>query len=71
MLLFLFESGLDVGLISEYLFDDRDDELATSLEDDVQSTELLIGLIQDVDSNNAAWSIEASRPVSATVRSCQ
>tara|TARA_R110002050_G_scaffold9504_1_gene33349 strand:+ start:506165 stop:507373 length:1209 start_codon:yes stop_codon:yes gene_type:complete len=70
----VLESGLDVGLISEYLFDDRDDESATPFEDDVmlgtritwndvQSTELLIGLIQDVDSNDAAWSIEASRRI--------
>tara|TARA_R110001606_G_scaffold361754_7_gene515321 strand:+ start:236292 stop:237497 length:1206 start_codon:yes stop_codon:yes gene_type:complete len=68
----VFESGLDVGLISEYLFDDRDDELATPFEDDVmfgtritwnnvQSTELLVGLIQDLDSSDATWSIEASR----------
>jgi len=70
----IFESGLDVGLISEYLFDDRNNELIAPFEDDVlvgtritwndeQSTELLIGVIQDVDSNDAAWSIEASRRI--------
>jgi hypothetical protein len=70
----VLDSGLDVGLISEYLFDDRDDELVTLFEDDVmfgtriawndvQSTTLLVGLIQDVDSSDAAWSIEASRRI--------
>lgn len=61
-------------MISEYLFDDRSEELATPFEDDlmigtritwndVQSTELLVGLIQDLDSNDATWAIEASRRI--------
>jgi hypothetical protein len=68
----VFETDYDIGLISEYLFDDRNDELATPFEDDVmigsritwndmQSTELLVGLIQDLDSRDVAWNIEASR----------
>ncbi len=68
----VFESNYDVGLISEYLFDDRNDELITPFENDVmigsritwndeQSTELLVGLVQDLDSSDAAWNIEASR----------
>lgn len=68
----LFDSNYDIGLIGEYLFDDRNDELTTPFENDVmlgsritwndeQSTELLVGLIQDLDSSDAAWSIEASR----------
>ena len=67
----VFESNYDVGLISEYLFDDRNDELITPFENDVmigsritwndeQSTELLVGLVQDLDSSDAAWNIEAS-----------
>ena len=68
----VFDSDVDVGLIGEYLFDDRNDELATPFEDDVmtgariawndeQSSELLVGVIQDLDSSDAAWNIEASR----------
>jgi len=70
----VFDSDIDVGVIGEYLFDDRNDELATPFEDDVmigtritwndeQSSELLLGVIQDMDSSDAAWSIEASRRV--------
>jgi len=68
------DRGLDVGLISEYLFDDRHDELVTPFENDVmlgtritwndvQSTTLLLGVIHDVNSGDAAWSIEASRRI--------
>jgi hypothetical protein len=70
----VFESDMDIGLISEYLFDDRDDELQIAFEDDVmmgarltwndeQSTELLIGMIQDVDSSDHSWNVEASRRI--------
>ncbi len=70
----VFESDIDVGLIAEYLFDDRNDELATPFEDDVllgtritwndeQSTELLVGMIQDVESSDVSWNIEASRRI--------
>lgn len=68
----VFETDIDVGLIAEYLWDDRDNELATPFENDVligvrlawndeQSTELLLGVIQDLDSSDAAWNLEASR----------
>jgi hypothetical protein len=68
----VFESDLDVGLIAEYLFDDRNDELVTPFENDVlvgtritwndeQSTELLLGVIQDLDNSDNSWNIEASR----------
>lgn len=70
----VFNSNIDVGLITEYLWDERDDELVTPFEDDLmigmrlawndeQSTELLLGVIQDLDSNDAAWNIEASRRI--------
>ncbi|NQY27006.1 MAG: hypothetical protein HRT92_07495 [Piscirickettsiaceae bacterium] len=70
----VFDSNIDVGLIAEYLWDDRDNELATPFEDDLmigtrlawndeQSTELLLGVIQDVDSSDSAWNIEASRRI--------
>ncbi len=68
----VFESDMDVGLIAEYLFDDRNNELVTPFEDDIligtritwndeQSTELLVGIIQDIDSSDNSWNIEASR----------
>jgi len=70
----VYETDLDVGLIAEYLFDDRDDELATPFENDMiigmritwndeQSTELLIGMIQDLDDTDNVWNIEASRRI--------
>lgn len=70
----VFETDLDVGLITEYLFDDRDDTQQTAFEDDVlmgarltwndaQSSELLVGLIQDLSNEDSAWNIEASRRI--------
>lgn len=66
------ESDIDVGLVAEYLFNDRDDLLLSPFQDDVliaarlrwndaQSTELLVGLIQDLEVDEQSWSIEASR----------
>jgi len=70
----VMESNLDVGVIAEYLFDDRNDQLATPFEDDVllgtritwndeQSTELLVGIIQDVRTSDSSWNVEASRRI--------
>jgi hypothetical protein len=70
----VMESNIDVGVIAEYLFDDRNDQLATPFEDDVllgtritwndeQSTELLVGIIQDMTSSDYSWNIEANRRV--------
>lgn len=70
----VFEGAMDVGLIAEYLFDDRNDEFASPFEDDVmvgtrftwndeQSTELLVGMIQDVDTSDHSWNVEASRRI--------
>lgn len=68
----IFDSHVDMGLLSEYLFDDRNDGARTPFEDDVfvgtrftwndaQSSELLLGFIQDVASEDISWNIEASR----------
>lgn len=65
------ESDIDLGLVSEYLSDDRD-ELLTPFEDDLalglrltfndaQSTELLFSVIADLDSDARLWSLEGSR----------
>jgi hypothetical protein len=71
----IFESGADLGLLAEYLYDNRQrSELTTPFEDDVyigmrlglndvQSTEFLAGVIMDTDSSEWAYSIEASRRI--------
>jgi hypothetical protein len=70
----LFDSGYDVGVLAEYLFDDRNNALATPFEDDLllgtritwndeQSTELLVGIIQDLNNSEHSWNIEASRRI--------
>ena len=66
------ETGMDLGLIGEYAYDDRGDNATTAYENDAMfglrlavndadGTELLAGLIQDLDSPSRALSIEASR----------
>lgn len=61
----------DVGLLVEYLYDDRDEAVALFENDlflgarvalnDVAGTELLAGVIQDLDSSARLFSLEASR----------
>ncbi|RLA23468.1 MAG: hypothetical protein DRQ61_03805 [Gammaproteobacteria bacterium] len=72
----VFETGADLGLLAEYLYDNRDiSELTTPFDDDIylgtrfgfndtQSTELLIGFIMD-RRNNSEWtySVEGSRRI--------
>ncbi|MCB1878300.1 MAG: hypothetical protein KDH88_20175 [Chromatiales bacterium] len=68
------ETDIDVGVLAEYLFNDRkrlfevdpafqNDFFVGSriVLNDVQSTEVLIGVISDLDSNVRFWNIEASR----------
>ncbi len=68
----LFESGLDIGLVGEYMYDSRGDNAPTTTEDDflaamrfslndIQSTEILAGVIFDRRSNEKFYNIEASR----------
>ncbi len=71
----IFESGADLGLLAEYLYDNRDrSELTTPFDDDIylgtrlglndtQSTELLAGIILDRHSGEWAYSIEGSRRI--------
>lgn len=67
-------SQTDMGAIVEYLFDDRHEGASTQYEDDlmigarfmlndVQSTELLLGTILDMDSSSYSLSLEASRRI--------
>jgi hypothetical protein len=66
------ESDADLGLLVEYLFDERGDTATTPFEDDlfigmrltandVQSSELLTGFIKDLDSSALMFNLEASR----------
>ena len=67
----LTESGIDLGVIVEYLYDSRKDLATTPFEDDlmlglrfawnnVQSTELLAGVIADRDTPARSLNVEAS-----------
>ncbi len=68
----IFETRMDLGVITEMAYDDRGDESTTSFENDimfglrltandVQGTEVLAGMTQDMDSSSRAVSFEASR----------
>lgn len=68
----LFESALDLGLVAEYLYDSRGSHSQVALQDDflaalrfgfndVQSTEILAGIIFDRTNNAKFYNIEASR----------
>ena len=68
----VFESAADLGIIGEYAWDERGDDAPTPFENDVvigarlalndaQSTELLSGLVFDLDSDARFYSLEASR----------
>ena len=68
----LFESALDLGVLAEYLYDSRGSHSQVALQDDflvalrfgfndVQSTEVLAGIIFDRTNNAKFYNIEASR----------
>jgi hypothetical protein len=68
----LFDSAMDLGVLAEYLYDDRsgapgtpfDDDLFTGLRltlNDAQSTETLVGCVSDLDTSARFCSAEASR----------
>jgi len=70
----LWDSDVDLGLLVEYLFDDQGTLALTPFEDDVlfgarlalndiQGSELLAGVIQDLDSDTMAYLLEASRRI--------
>ncbi|MCK5925978.1 MAG: hypothetical protein KAG10_08805, partial [Methylococcales bacterium] len=65
-------SGLDIGLVAEYLYDSRGNNAPSPFQDDflaavrfalndTQSTEILAGVILDRSSSSKFYSIEASR----------
>ena len=65
-------SGLDIGVLSEYLYDDRDDIALNGLQsdifsgvrfgfNDVKDTQILMGMINDVNRSTDLYFIESSR----------
>lgn len=67
-------NGLDIGLIGEYLYDDRDTLSLSGLQNDlffggriafndVKDTSILIGGITDMESSSTIFSVEASRRI--------
>jgi hypothetical protein len=67
-------NGLDIGVIGEYLYDDRDELALNSLQNDIffgsriafndaKDTSILIGGIGDLDKSSRIISIEASRRI--------
>jgi len=69
------ESGIDIGVIAEYQFDDRKVDILGSKKldtvvlgtrlafNDEQSTELLLGMSVNEKAHNYFWNIEASRRI--------
>lgn len=65
-------TGIDLGLIGEYLYDERDEWALSSMENDiflgsriafndVMDTSILIGVTADLESSSKIYSVEASR----------
>ena len=70
----VFGSSSDIGLVMEYLYDDRDKKATTPFEDDVMTglrltmndeddTSMLVGVIADRDDSSRLYSVEASRRI--------
>jgi len=73
------ESAIDIGIVNEYLYDDRDDKATTPFQNDIllalrfnfnneQSTEALIGFIIDVDKQSQIFSIEANQRIGDEIK---
>jgi hypothetical protein len=72
--------GADIGIVSEYLFDDRallvatdndDDDISLGLRlglNDINSTELVAAVVQDVDDSSRYFYLEASRRIGDAFR---
>ena len=72
----VMESAADFGLIAEYLYDDRGADAGVVFDDDIfvggrlamndaASSELLFGVIADVDESTRFYSLEGSRRIGA------
>lgn len=70
-------SGTDIGILSEYLYDDRDFSVATDNDlslgmrftlNDINSTDLLAAFVQDLDNQSYYFYVEASRRIGNSFR---
>ncbi len=67
----VFGSSADIGMVTEYLYDERDsqplnDDLAIGARialNDVQSTEILVAVLTDLDNQSNSYFVEASRRI--------
>ena len=75
----IFESAADIGLVMEYLYDDRKSQATTPFEDDLmlgvrwtnndeQDTSILVGVIADQNDSSRLYSIEASRRLGESMK---
>jgi len=73
------ESNVDIGIVGEWLFDERGDQANSSFQNDLliglrlalndeQSTDALIGVIADLDGGANVFSVEASRRIGDSFR---
>ncbi len=69
---FVLESGLELGALMEYAWDERDDAASTQFQNDmlfgtrltfndVQSTQVLAGVIVDLEGGGRSYNLEAER----------
>lgn len=69
---FVLESGIEIGALMEYSWDERDDETPSQFQNDmlvgtrltfndVQSSQLLAGVIIDLDGGGRSYNVEAER----------
>jgi len=70
----IFDTDTDLGIVTEYLFDDRSTDATQPFQNDLlfglrlalndeQSSEALLGTIVDLESNSASLTFEASRRI--------
>ena len=68
----LVQSGIDIGVVLEHLYDERDDLVTTDNDlslgmrvtlNDINSTDFLAAIVQDVDRNSRFFFVEASRRI--------
>ena len=70
----IFEGSSDLGIVMEYLYDDRGSKATSPFEDDLMfgmrwtkndenDTNILVGVIADMDDSSRLYSIEASRRI--------
>jgi len=68
----IFDSSADLGLLVEYLYNNNNDARIVSFENDLflglrltmndaQSTDILFGIIKDLDDHGLFYNLEASR----------